>query len=111
MEDRLREITLETQKEIFRLALFDHGLGRKDISQKSGIQYERLGTYARGEHVIPITELLRLVDVIPDKLLSRLFDPVNRCIDMAQPMTALDRLTRIAADAKAIREDLTGDGE
>jgi hypothetical protein len=78
MTDRLREITLDTQRDLFRLAERDHGLSRKVVSSKSGIEYDALGTYWRGEHVMPIPAVLKLCDVVPDYLLSRLFDPVGR---------------------------------
>lgn len=78
MAERLRLNTLETQGDIFRLAERDHGLTRKIISSKSGIKYDALGTYARGEHVMPLDEVLKLFDAVPDYLLSRLLDPVGR---------------------------------
>lgn len=98
MADRLREITLETQGDIFRLAERDHGLARKVISSKSGIEYDALGTYARGEHVMPLTEVLKLCDVVPDYLLSRFFDPVGRhLVPNAERDGDLEEVVREAA--------------
>lgn len=93
--DPLTAAILATQKDVFRLAEFDHGLGRKAISSRSGINYDTLGTYARGETPMPITALVRLCDVLPDALLSRLFDPAARFIakneDEADPLELIER--------------------
>jgi hypothetical protein len=102
MADRLREITLETQRDIFRLGERDHGLTRKVVSSKSGIQYDALGTYWRGEHVMPITEVIKLCDVIPDYLLSRLFNPVHRQLTVEEGEDGdLDELGQEAANFTA----------
>lgn len=112
MADRLREITLETQRDIFRLAERDHGLSRKAVSIKSGIEYDALGTYWRGEHAMPITALLRLCDVIPDYLLSRLLDPVGRQILVKEGEDGdMDELGREAAGFVAEYVEAKSDGK
>jgi hypothetical protein len=77
-DDRITRLTRTAQRDIFRLAEFDHDLTLKAISFSAGIPYSTLRTYASGEAVMPVTAVLRLVDVVPDQLLSRLFDPVDR---------------------------------
>jgi hypothetical protein len=92
--DPLTAKTLETQRDVFRLAEFDHGLTRKVIADKSGLNYDTLGTYARGQSPLPVPALVRLCDVLPDHLLSRLLDPAGRCItknEDADPIELIER--------------------
>lgn len=93
--DPLTVRTLEIQKDVFRLAEFDHGLTRKAIADKSGLNYDTLGTYARGQSSLPVPALIRLCDVLPDHLLSRLLDPAARHIarneDESDPIELIER--------------------
>lgn len=68
-----------TQERIFRLVARDHGLTLKAISLDSGIGYTTIQSYAKGEAVMSIASLFRLVGVIPDELLSLLL-PEGRVI-------------------------------
>lgn len=112
MADRLREITLETQRDIFRLTERDHGLSRKAVSGKSAIHYDTLGTYWRGDAVMPIDQVLKLCDVVPDYLLSRLFDPVARRISVKEGEDCdMDELGREAAGFVAEYVDAKSDGK
>lgn len=79
-DDRISFVVLETQQRIFRLAERDHGLSLKAISIDSGIPYNSVRGYAAGHTVLPVPAMLKLVDVIPDDLLSHLFHPVSRHI-------------------------------
>lgn len=98
MADRLTELTLAAQKALFRLAERDHDINRKNVAADSGIHYDTLGTYWRGETVMPLSAFLRLVDVIPDYLLSRLLAPVNRRLEVESEGNGnLDDLAREAA--------------
>lgn len=108
----LREKTLEAQRDIFRLAEREHDLPRKVISAKSHISYDALGTYSRGEHVMPITEVLRLFDIIPDYLLSRLLAPVGRIFAVEEGSDGdMDELGREAAGFVAEYVDCKSDGK
>jgi hypothetical protein len=60
------------QERVFRLAQRDHGLTLKAISLDSGLGYTTVQSYAKGEAVMSIAGLFKLVGVIPDELLSLL---------------------------------------
>lgn len=62
----------QQQARVFRLAERDHGLTLKAISLDSGIGYESLRGYARGENQMPVGALYALVGVVPAELLSLL---------------------------------------
>jgi hypothetical protein len=79
-DDRISFLVLEAQKRIFRLAERNHGLKLKTISLDSGIPYNSIRGYAAGETVLPVPAMLKLVDVVPDELLSQLLEPVQRCL-------------------------------
>lgn len=112
MADSLTDKTLATQKTIFRLAERDHDLTRKKVSLDSGIHYDTLGTYSRGETVMPITALLKLCDVVPDYLLSRLLAPVERHISVDEGSDGdMDELGREAAGFVADYVDAKSDGK
>jgi hypothetical protein len=83
-DDRISLLTLEAQQRVFRLAERNHGLKLKTISLDSGIPYNTIRSYSHGEAVMPLPAFLKLVDVIPDELLSQLLDPVKRCIVRAE---------------------------
>lgn len=96
--DHLSEKTLKAQRTIFRRVERDYGLTRKVISIDSGIHYDTLGTYWRGETIMPLTALLRLCDIVPDHLLSHLLDPVARHLSPNESGDGdLDELGRDAA--------------
>jgi hypothetical protein len=60
------------QERVFRLAKRDHGLTLKAISLDSGIDYDSLCNYAKGETQMGVASLNALIGVIPDCLLSLL---------------------------------------
>lgn len=105
MSEHLRAIVAETQRDIFRLAEREHGLTRKLAADKSGIKYDQLCAYARGEHIMPVTEVLKLCDVVPDYLLSRFFDCVGRHLrandDAADPLEMIERGVAQLREARA----------
>lgn len=112
--DRLAEITLESQQRIFRLAERDHGLKLKQISIDSGIHYDTLLTYRSPDKpsMMPISALLKLVDVIPDYLLSQLLDPVHRRLEVVSNGDGdLDELGREAAGFVSDYVDAKSDGK
>lgn len=91
----LENSILKAQSRIFRLAQRDCGLCLKAISLDSGIPYATLRTYAGNkgaQAMMPVSALLKLVDVIPDELLSHILAPVNRHIVHDDDDGCLDRL-------------------
>lgn len=81
--DRITALVLDVQEDIFRLAQRDHGLCLKAISDKSNVPYNSIRSYAGSgcaTVAMPVPVLLKLVDVIPDELLSRLTQLVMRCM-------------------------------
>jgi hypothetical protein len=75
---------LSAQSRIFRLAERDCGLCLKAISLDSNIPYETLRSYAGhkgAQAMMPVSALCKLVGIIPDELLSHIFEPVGRIID------------------------------
>lgn len=111
MADRLTTLTLGRQQSMFRLAERDHGLTRKMVSVDSGIHYDTLGTYWRGEAVMPFTAFLKLVDVVPDYLLSRMLASVNRHLAPNEEGNGdLDALGREAASFTAEYVDAKSEG-
>jgi hypothetical protein len=83
------------------LAERDHDLTLKAISLDSGIPYDTLRSYAaRDPAMMPVSALLKLVDVVPDYLLSQLLDPVNRRLEIVSNENGdIDELGREAATA------------
>lgn len=81
----------QEQARVFRLAQRDHNLTLKAISLDSGIGYTTVQTYAKGEAVMSIASLFRLVGVIPDELLSLLL-PEGRQIVQAPEEIDHDQL-------------------
>lgn len=79
LDPKIIHRTKEAQQRVFRLAERDHGLTRKAISLDAQVDYDSLGTYAKGEAVMPVSVLFALVGVIPDDLLSLLL-PTGRSI-------------------------------
>jgi hypothetical protein len=85
-EDKMMSHVLDAQKRIGRLAERDYGLSLKKISLESGIPYPTIRSYfsqARDVRLaeMPVSALCKLVDVIPDELLSHMLQPVGRLID------------------------------
>lgn len=81
--DRLTARVLDVQQDIFRLARRDHDLCLNAISSKSSIPYNTIRSYAGSGCAtvpMPLSALLKLTDVIPDYLLSRLTGLVGRCL-------------------------------
>lgn len=86
-----------TQQRIFRLAERDHGLTRKAISLDSGINYDSVCNYAKGETEMSVSALVAMVGVIPDELLSLLL-PEGRVIVRAPEGLNHDQLEEAARD-------------
>jgi hypothetical protein len=108
----LSDKTLKAQATIFRLAEHDYGWTRKALATDSGINYDTLGTYWRGETIMPLTALLRLCDLLPDHLLSRLLDPVGRHLATNEEHDGdLADLGREAAGFTAEFVEATSDGK
>ncbi len=84
-DDRIQGLVLNAQSRVFRLAERDYGLTFKALSLESGIPYNSIRNYAHGETVMSLTALLKLAGVIPDVLLSQLFDPVGKVLVDAEP--------------------------
>lgn len=112
MRDRLTEITLETQQDIFRLARRDYDLTAKAISSKSGLGYDSVLDYASGKTALSVAALLKLCDVIPDYLLSQLLDPVGRHLAANETRDSdLSDLGREAANFTRDYVDAVSDGK
>ena len=86
-----------TQQRIFRLAERDHGLTRKAISLDSGINYDSVCNYAKGETEMSVSALVSMVGVIPDELLSLLL-PEGRVIVRAPDGLNHDQIEEAARD-------------
>lgn len=86
-----------TQQRIFRLAERDHGLTRKAISLDSGINYDSVCNYAKGETEMSVSALISMVGVIPDELLSLLL-PEGRVIVRAPDGLNHDQIEEAARD-------------
>jgi hypothetical protein len=83
VNDRITARVLDVQQDIFRLAQRDYGLCLKAISDKSNIPYNTIRSYAGSgcaTAAMPVPAMLKLADVIPDELLSRLTKIVGRCL-------------------------------
>ncbi len=80
--DRIRSETIRCQQRIGRLAQRDYGLTLKMLSLDSGIPYPTIRNYfGQGDQELselPVSALVKLIGVIPDELLSQLFDPADR---------------------------------
>jgi hypothetical protein len=109
--DHLAQKTLKSQLTIFRRAERELGLTRKMVASDSGIHYDTLGFYWRGERVMPLTALLKLCDVIPDHMLSILLDPVGRHLSTNDKRDGdLADLGREAANFTSAYVDAVSDG-
>lgn len=104
-DDRISLLVRDAQKRIFRLSERDHGLSLKAIGLDSGIAYNTVRTYASGESIMPVTAVLRLTGVIPDELLSHLFEPVGRHIAENGPDGETD-LDALGEDADAVATEV-----
>lgn len=104
-DDRISFLVLEAQKRIFRLAERNHGLRLKTISLDSGIPYNSIRGYSSGETVMALPALLKLVDVIPDELLSQLLEPVQRCL-MPTDIPGDPDLDALGEDADAVATEV-----
>lgn len=111
--DRLANLVLDAQRRIFRLAERDHDLTLKAISLDSGIPYDTLRSYAaRDPAMMPVSALLKLIDVVPDYLLSQMLDPVNRRLEIVSNENGdIDELGREAAGFVAEYVDAKSDGK
>jgi hypothetical protein len=78
-EDKIVSRQKAEQERVFRLAQRDYGLTLKAISLDSGLGYTTVQSYAKGEAVMSIAGLFKLVGVVPDELLSLLL-PDGRSI-------------------------------
>jgi transcriptional regulator with XRE-family HTH domain len=92
----------DEQARVFRLAQRE-GLTLKAISLDSGLGYTTIQSYARGEAVMSIASLFRLVGVIPDELLSLLL-PEGRVILRAPEEIDHDELAEGMRDWLAAKD-------
>lgn len=97
LDDNITERQKRTQEIVFRLAVRDHGLTLKAISLDAGIGYTTIQSYAKGQAVMSIASMFRLVGVIPDELLSLLL-PDGRHIVRAPEEIDHDALCELATD-------------
>lgn len=82
-DDRISLLTLKAQERMFRLAERNHGLALKTISLDSGIPYNTIRSYAANngaQVMMPVSAVNKLTGVIPDYLLSHLFEPSSHHI-------------------------------
>ena len=91
------------QARVFRLAQRDHGLTLKAISLDAGIGYTTVQSYAKGEAVMSIASLFKLVGVVPDELLSLLLPDGRQIVQAPEEIDhdELDRIMRDYVDTKA----------
>lgn len=101
---RDRQIILEAQERVFRLAKRDHGLTLKAIHLDSGIDYDSLCNYARGETQMPLGVLCALIGVIPDELLSLLL-PEGRAIVTVPDNIDHDEIAPVLLDYLRTKEE------
>jgi hypothetical protein len=95
--DKIADHQRSAQERVFRLAARDHGLTLKAISLDTGIGYTTIQSYSKGQAVMSIASLFRLVGVIPDELLSLLL-PDGRHIVRAPEEIDHDTLCDLATD-------------
>jgi hypothetical protein len=91
------------QERVFRLAQRDHGLTLKAISLDSKLGYTTIQSYAKGEAVMSIASLFKLVGVIPDELLSLLL-PEGRVIVQAPEEIDHDEIAEAVHDYLTTKE-------
>jgi transcriptional regulator with XRE-family HTH domain len=91
------------QERVFRLAARDHGLTLKAISLDSGLGYTTVQSYAKGEAVMSIASLFKLIGVLPDELLSLLL-PDGRLIVQAPAELDHDQIAEACHDYLATKE-------
>jgi hypothetical protein len=92
------------QERVFRLAQRDHSLTLKAISLDSGIGYTTIQSYAKGEAVMSIASLFKLIGVIPDELLSLLL-PEGRVIVQAPAEINHDEIAPAMRDYLKCKDD------
>ena len=97
LDPKIIQTVKQTQQRIFRLAERDHGLTRKAINLDSGIDYDSVCNYAKGETQMSVGALVALVGVIPDELLSLLL-PGGRVIVRAPESLNHDEIEEAARD-------------
>jgi hypothetical protein len=115
--DRIIQLTLRAQERVFRLAARDYGLTLKAISLDSNIPYETLRSYAghkNDQAVLPVSAVNKLIGVIPDDLLSHLFEPGNRQLVVSDDDNELDALGEhadaVAAEVRRARHPMSDGG-
>jgi hypothetical protein len=72
LDPKIIQIVKSSQERVFRLAKRDHGLTLKAISLDSGIDYDSVCNYAKGDTQMPLSALNALCGIIPNELLSLL---------------------------------------
>lgn len=102
-DNKISDRQKAAQERIFRLAVRDHGLTLKAISLDSGLGYTTVQSYAKGEAVMSIAALFRLVGVIPDELLSLLL-PDGRVIVQAPAEIDHDEICEAMRDYMAEKD-------
>ena len=70
---------ISRQERMLRLAERDHGLTLAVLFAETGISKATLSSWKKGT-AMPAYALALLAEVIPDELVSLLFEPVGRCV-------------------------------
>jgi hypothetical protein len=102
-EDNITLRQQAEQKRVFRLAQRDHGLTLKAISLDAKLGYTTIQSYAKGEAVMSIASLFKLIGVIPDELLSLLL-PDGRQIVQAPEEIDHDEIAEAVQDYLLAKE-------
>ena len=102
-DDKIVDRQKKAQETVFRVAIRDHGLTLKAISLDSGIGYTTIQSYAKGQAVMSIASLFRLVGVIPDELLSLLLPEGRRIVVVAEDVDH-DQLAEAMRDYLAAKD-------
>ncbi|MCW1431376.1 hypothetical protein [Novosphingobium sp. JCM 18896] len=102
LDPKIIQNVKSSQERVFRLAKRDHGLTLKAISMDSGVDYDSLCNYAKGETQMSLSALVALIGVVPDELLSLLL-PEGRSIVRAPEQLDHDELEKAARDYLAAK--------
>lgn len=103
-DDNIASQIRRTQQTVFRIAIKERGLTLKVISLDSGLGYTTIQSYARGEAAMSVSALFKLIDVIPDDLLSLLL-PTGRMIVSVPDDIDHDTVADMASDYVRTKAD------
>ena len=102
-EDKIVSRQKAEQERVFRLAQRDYDLTLKAISLDSGLGYTTVQSYAKGEAVMSIAGLFKLIGVVPNELLSLLLPDGQSIVTVPEQIDhdELDQIMRDYVDTKA----------